>query len=192
MIPCLMLLLLAQDVYLTPDSYFVSPGERVRVVVEGGEPIAKLTDPSMYTLTGAYNMLNLRREEGATVVFASIKGPGTPVLAIRTAEGGAKALVLSGEKTDEAFQRRVGHVLEIVPEVNPYSVKVGGAVPVAVLLHGKGVGGVVVRGGRDAAMREVGRTDDAGRVVVPLTGAGKWRVSATDRGLSATLTFEVR
>jgi hypothetical protein len=191
MIPCLMLLLLAQDVYLAPDSYFVSPGERVRVVVEGGE-VSKLTDPSMYTLTGAYNMLNLRREEGATVVFASIKGPGTPVLAIRTAAGGAKALVLSADHPDEAFQRRVGHVLEIVPEVNPYSVKVGGLVPVVVLLHGKGVGGVAVKGGRDAAMPEIGRTDDAGRVVIPLTGVGKWRVAASDRGLAATLTFEVR
>lgn len=192
MIPCLMLLLLAQDVYLTPDSYFVSPGERVRVVVEGGEPMAKLTDPSMYTSTGAYNMLNLRREEGTIVVFAAIKGPGTPVLAIRTADGGAKALVLSADHPDEAFQRRVGHVLEIVPEVNPYSVKVGAAVPVVVLLHGKAVSGVAVRGGRDAAMPQIGSTDGAGRVVVPLTGAGKWRVLATDGGLSATLTFEVR
>lgn len=182
--------LLAQNLSLTPESYFVSPGERVKVSVSTGD-LQRLKDASMYTTSGAYNMLNLRQDGSNAAVDVSIKGPGTPVLAIRTlplvkdkrrSSEFAKAIVLSGGKTDEAYKRRAGHTLELVPAQNPYAAKPGGALPVQVLLRGKPAADLAVEAvhavGEAAEAEVVGRTDGSGRILVPLTVAGRWRLRA--------------
>jgi len=208
--------LLAQELYLSPESFAVSPGERVKVGISTAD-LSRLKDASMYTTSGAYNMLNLRRDGAGAAVDVAIKGPGTPVLAIRTlpsVSGGkrstefAKALLISGGKTDDAFKRRVGHALEFVPAQNPYSLKPGATLPVHLLLRGKPAAGVQVQAihtvGETAEAEDIGKTDSSGRILVPLTVAARWRVAATvtepcpeptvaeAESFTASLAFEVK
>lgn len=247
--------LLAQELYLMPETFNVSPGQRIKVAIhsgdafpdsEGAPPLATLKDASMYTAVGAYNMVNLRLDEKAAAVDVSIKGPGTPVLAIRTLagvvtrdaatfheslrrrglaeviewreknnEGGkpgkerysrfAKAILFNG-KADDAYKRRVGHPLEIMPEQNPYALAPGAALPLRVLLRGRPAAGLQVEiagvpTGKPPTKTTV-RTDQSGRLQAPV-GPGKWRLNTVSlercvdptaadwESFAASLTFEL-
>jgi uncharacterized GH25 family protein len=217
--PWLLLLLFvasvaAQDITLMPDSFFVSTGERVTVHIHGMPP-AGLKDPSMYTATGAYNMLNLRAGDNGAMVDASIKGPGTPVLTVQSVPavsagrerhtGFAKAILLADDKPDDGFARRVGHALEIVPDRNPFTLKTGASLPMLVLLNGAPAVSVELTAvSQDNTVYHPGRTAADGRIVVPLPKAGSWKLYTTSRRRSgepsiadwdvytASLTFELK
>ena len=119
-----------------------------------------------------------------------------------------KALVRSGSG-DESYAKPVGLAIELVPEKDPYSLKVGERMPVRLLWRGKPAAGVMVESARSGAngpaeSQAVGRTGADGRVQVFLSAAGKWRLNAiaierhADRDKAdwetfwASLTFEIR
>lgn len=118
----------------------------------------------------------------------------------------AKALLLSGAPSD-FYRHRVGFVIEIIPEANPYQLKPGDSLPVQVLYQGRPAAGVLVDTGchwqgRTTA-KAAGRTDADGRVLAPIASRGLWMLQAVlmERREEATadwesywssLTFEVR
>ncbi len=86
------------------------------------------------------------------------------------------------EKSDGFFKERTGLTIEIIPEVDPYSVKPGARLPVQVLFRGKPAIDVAVEsawleGGR-SVMENIGRTDRQGRIVIPVKAIGPHRLHA--------------
>ena len=118
----------------------------------------------------------------------------------------AKALLLSGAPSD-FYRHRVGFVIEIIPEANPYLLKPGDSLPVQVLYQGQPVAGVLVDTGcywqGKTTAKPAGRTGADGRVLVPIASRGLWMLHAVlmERREETTadwesywssLTFEVR
>lgn len=120
-----------------------------------------------------------------------------------------KSLLLSGEPSGY-FNHVVGFPIEIVPEANPSLMKANATLPVQVLCGGKPIEGIAVESafiatiGGKAVVKVIGKTDKNGRVSVPITGLGRWRIHALlmERcaepavadweSFWATLTFENR
>jgi hypothetical protein len=93
-----------------------------------------------------------------------------------------KAVLLAGESNGN-FNHVVGHTIEILPEINPSTLKAGDRLPVRVLFHGKPAAGLAVESafavpGGKAIVKIAGKTDADGRAFVPITGLGKWRLHA--------------
>ena len=118
----------------------------------------------------------------------------------------AMALLLSGAPSD-FFRHRVGFVIEIIPEANPYLLKPGDSLPVQVLYQGQPVAGVLVDTGcrwqGKTTAKPAGRTGADGRVLVPIASRGLWMLHAVlmerrEEGTAdwesywSSLTFEVR
>jgi hypothetical protein len=107
----------------------------------------------------------------------------------------AKALLLSGKPSD-FYRHRVGFVIEMIPEANPYESKPGDSLSIQVLYHGRPVAGVLVdtacqwRG--KATSKVAGRTDGNGRVRVAITSRGLWMLHAVvmERCDEATADWE--
>lgn len=88
----------------------------------------------------------------------------------------AKALVLDGQD-EGSFRRTLGHLLEIVPQKNPATLRPGEPLPLLVLLGGRPLAGagVEVGNGEDAIAEEKivrHTTDAAGVTQVPLLPKG--------------------
>lgn len=115
----------------------------------------------------------------------------------------AKALVVGG-RPDEGWRKALGYAIEIVPEKDPGAMREGERLPVRVVFRGKPLAGVQVRASWEGGSTVAGRTDAAGRVSVPITAAGRWRLHAVtmERAAAggdvdwesywASLTFGVR
>lgn len=119
----------------------------------------------------------------------------------------AKSLLLSGTP-DEFFKHQVGFIIEIIPEVDPSTLAAGAALPIQVLFRGKPAVDMQIEtawagtGGQKTLV--VGRTGADGRLSIPLTSAGKWRIhtikmercadqtAANWESFWASLTFELR
>ena len=119
-----------------------------------------------------------------------------------------KALMFSGEPSS-FFDHVVGFVIEIIAESNPSLLKPGEKLPIRVQFRGKPVVGLAVESAvaplvGQAKVTVVGKTDKGGRVSVPITHRGRWRIhtmvmercaeqAAADwESFWATLTFENR
>lgn len=92
-----------------------------------------------------------------------------------------KSLVAVG-KPDGFFREKTGLTIEIVPEADPFAVRVGGELPVQVLFRGKPAADVAMEvawlvAGK-AVVKVVGRTDGEGRVKVPVKATGPHRLHA--------------
>ncbi len=119
----------------------------------------------------------------------------------------AKALIVSGT-ADDFYKHSLGFPIEIIPEANPATIRPGAGLPVRVLFHGKPAVALQLESawsdGKKAKTTVIGRTDQNGRIRVPITGAGKWRLhsllmercsdpAAADwESYWASFTFEVR
>lgn len=92
-----------------------------------------------------------------------------------------KSIILAG-KPDEFFREHTGLIIEIVPELNPYSLHPGATLPVQVLFRGKPAADVAVESAwlenGKAKMEVVGRTDASGRVKIPVKATGAHRLHA--------------
>jgi uncharacterized GH25 family protein len=91
--------------------------------------------------------------------------------------------LLTTEGSNEFHSRPTGLAMEIVPEISPYDLKVGADLPVQVLLRGLPAVDVQVEtslasGGSPTKTTVLGRTDKAGRIVIPHVSTGKWRIHA--------------
>lgn len=119
----------------------------------------------------------------------------------------AKSLLVSGT-ADDTFRAALAFPIEIIPDVDPYTLHAGGELPVRVLFRGKPAAGLQMEaawsGGGKAKTTVIGRTDAEGRIRVPVTAAGKWRLHslmmercsepavADWESYWAKLTFEIR
>ncbi len=148
------------------------------------------------------------KEEGLTQVIEARARSGDTAKAGRERYSKfAKAILLAGTPDDE-YRHAVGHAIEIVADKNPYQLKAGDALPVRVLFRGAPAEGLQLEaawaGPGGSKVQVIGRTDVQGKITVPLTSAGKWRLhslkmercadaSAADwESYWASLTFEIR
>jgi uncharacterized GH25 family protein len=92
----------------------------------------------------------------------------------------AKALVAAGGKSTGTFDAPLGFTLEIVPRKNPYALRAGDALPVALQFRGKPIANVLVVGiNRDDPETAVrARTDAKGRATLRLPRGGFWLIKA--------------
>lgn len=120
----------------------------------------------------------------------------------------AKALIQS-ESGDEFYSHVVGFMIEIVPEKNPFSLHPGDELPVQVLVRGKPAADLQIEAARaetdPADVKATGRTDASGHAMIPIDGAGKWRLHTVSmhkcsdptlgqcwESFGASLTFEIK
>ena len=118
----------------------------------------------------------------------------------------AKALVQVGEGGPEAYGRRVGHPIEIVPLQDPFSLHPGDRFRARLLWRGEPLANHVVfagRAGAGAGPTSHARTDSNGVAEIPVFVSGPWYLKAIHmaedaddpeveyRSHWATLTFRV-
>jgi uncharacterized GH25 family protein len=196
-------------------------------------------DTAVWRDSGDTTIITLRTAEAGTyVIGASIRpteltlaakdfneylaSDGVPdVLEARRRSGGlgkpareryskhVKALLQVGDARSESFGAVLGYPAEIVPLVNPYTLRMRSSLAVRALVDGKAVANqLVIAGGRTRSGARIGphslRTDSSGITRIRLTSRGRWYVkfihmvpavgdSTIDyRSKWATLTFEVR
>ena len=118
-----------------------------------------------------------------------------------------KAIFQAGDVRTDNFKTVLGYPVELVPQQNPYRLKVGDTLEVLCLKDGKPLVNQFVQSGREADGKAVGgsevRTDKKGIAKFKLSAAGKWyvrfinMVRLDDPKINyeskwATLTFEIR
>lgn len=118
-----------------------------------------------------------------------------------------RAVFQVGNKLSDDYKRPLNYPVEIIPQQNPYSLKLGQTIPVLCLLDGRPLVNQFVIAGwesQEGKLNSVNaRTDAKGIARFKLSGAGKWFVkmihmeSAREAGLNyeskwATLTFEIK
>ncbi len=118
-----------------------------------------------------------------------------------------RAIFQVGDARTDDYKRPLGYPVEIIPQQNPYSLKVGQIIEVLCTLDGKPLANQFVIAGREARGRKApeinARTNDTGMARIKLRGAGKWYVKLIHmtplaepqlnyESKWATLTFEVR
>jgi len=117
-----------------------------------------------------------------------------------------KALVRCG-KPDGFHSHEAGLPLEFVAEADPYALRAGGVLPVVLKFRGKPAAGIAVESAwlenGSARMETIGRTDDSGRIRIPIRAGGPHRLHAIVmercqdaaradwESFWATLTFEI-
>jgi uncharacterized GH25 family protein len=116
-----------------------------------------------------------------------------------------KTIIQVGEVLDESPTRPLGFIIEIVPKANPYSLKLGDDLKVAVLFKDKALPNAELAWSYPARGEEFAgstKTDENGEAVVPLTKAGPYVIRMTHmdwvkknthdwESYWASLTFEV-
>jgi uncharacterized GH25 family protein len=116
----------------------------------------------------------------------------------------AKTILLSGAPRD-GYNAVAGLPIELVPEKDPYLLKVGEALPVRVLFHGKPAAGLEVKATSTepgSKPQFIGKTDANGLISMKVTGSGPWRLhtilmqrsadpSADWESFWSTLTFAI-
>ncbi len=117
----------------------------------------------------------------------------------------AKALLVAGPGPGSGHDRVLGFTLELVPEKNPYAMRVGAALPVRLLYNGQPLAGalVVAMNRGDPATKVRARSGADGRVSLRLSREGAWLIKAVHmspaaagsgahwESLWASLTFEL-
>ncbi len=118
-----------------------------------------------------------------------------------------RAVFQVGDKLSDDYKRPLHYPVEIIPQENPYSLKVGQTIPVLCLLAGRPLVNQFVIAGwesSDGKLNSINaRTDTKGIARFKLSGAGKWFVKlihmepSSEPGLNyeskwATLTFEIK
>lgn len=91
-----------------------------------------------------------------------------------------KAIFQVGEQRSDAFKTPLGYPVEIIPQQNPYDLRIGDTLEVLCVKEGQPLANQFVMAGRDAGARLLpapgARTDANGVARIKLAGAGKWFV----------------
>jgi uncharacterized GH25 family protein len=118
-----------------------------------------------------------------------------------------RAVFQVGEKLSDDYKRQLDYPVEIIPQQNPYALKVRQTITALCLVEGRPIANQFVMAGwesRDGKLHTLdARTDSNGIVRFRLEGAGKWYIkmihmtSLSDLSLNyeskwATVTFEIR
>jgi uncharacterized GH25 family protein len=91
-----------------------------------------------------------------------------------------KLLIQTGKKTDDTYKKIIGLPLEIVPEQNPYALKVGGRISFKILFNGKPLFGARVKiwnRYNNRTMVQNIYTQQDGVIETPVSNPGSWMVS---------------
>ncbi len=118
-----------------------------------------------------------------------------------------RAIFQVGDKLSDDYKRPLNYPVEIIPQQNPYALKVGQTIRVLCTLDGQPIANQFVMAGWESRAGELhtinARTDAMGLARFKLAGAGKWYVKMihmtplAEANLNyeskwATLTFEIR
>jgi len=118
-----------------------------------------------------------------------------------------RAVFQVGDKLSDDYKRSLNYPVEIIPQQNPYSLKVGQTIAVLCLLDGQPLVNQFVIAGWESKDGKLhlfnSRTRAKGIARFKLTSAGRWFVkmihmeSSSEQGINyeskwATLTFEIR
>ncbi len=118
-----------------------------------------------------------------------------------------KTIFQAGDKQTDNYKTALGYPVEIIPQTNPYSLKMGDTFEFICVKDGKALANQFVMTGRDEGGKLVTgenvRTDKNGIAKIKLNGAGKWYVKfiqmtrIKDPKINyeskwATLTFEIK
>jgi len=159
----------------------------------GADPagIAAFAGPGLYLLgyqskaseveLDAAKFESYLRDEGLADGLARHAARPDPLAMVREAFSRcAKALVRVGDAPHAGYDRNLGFTLEIIPEVDPYGLVPGGALPVRVLYDGAPLADTQVsaRPADGSEHRVVARTDAEGRATLRLDRAGVWLVKS--------------
>jgi len=91
-----------------------------------------------------------------------------------------KAVFQVGAARTRAFKTALGFPVEIIPQQNPYELKIGQTLEALCVKDGQPLAGQFVMAGRESKGREIPApgvcTDAKGIARIPLKGAGKWYV----------------
>lgn len=118
-----------------------------------------------------------------------------------------KTIVQAGPLTED-YKLPMGEIIEIIPESHPYALKPGASLPIRVLFRGKPAANLQIEAAwltKDgkAERKPIGRTDQQGRLGIPISSAGIWKLhtvlmercaepAAADwESFWASLTFEI-
>ena len=187
----------AADLFLTPSSFVLSPGERFTVTMEGGPwTTAQIKDPILVAATGVYNLTNLRAVDGAVMVDGTAKSKGGMIAAAHGALHGQQhfaKVLLTCDATGDTVRKVVGHALEIVPEGAPRK----DGFSVLVLMRGKPTAGVAVELNQAGGSgRTLGTTGKDGRFAVKPGDPGVYRIVAApgpdQERMRASFVFELK
>jgi uncharacterized GH25 family protein len=199
----------AHDFWLQPDSYHAEPGISVPITLQVGHgpsrqrsqlPLRRITrfaavapDGTRVDLHDSFN-LGAATEDGELTFPA----PGTYAVVLetdnraRTLDGAesysrhSKALIQVGSLESAQATQPVGLLLEIVPDVNPYSLPPASKLPVHVLFEGKPVAGALLELTNlehDSAPVETHLTDEWGYCSFAVPAGGKWLLNVVWRKL---------
>jgi uncharacterized GH25 family protein len=93
----------------------------------------------------------------------------------------AKLLVQTGNKTDDTYKKRIGLRYEIIPDQNPYALKVGDHLQCRVLFDGKPAAHALVKVWNKVNTTTFLQniyTENDGTMRFPLSASGPWMVSS--------------
>jgi uncharacterized GH25 family protein len=92
----------------------------------------------------------------------------------------AKSLVLSGSSNEAQGDRPLGFPLELVAELNPYSIRAGQLLPVRLTYESRPLAGalVIAMNNLNPAEKQAARTDNDGRVQFRIRPGAMWLVKA--------------
>jgi uncharacterized GH25 family protein len=188
----------AHDFWIQPDSYRCEPGISVPVTLQVGHgpsrqrsqlPLRRIARFAAVTPDGTAVDLRGGLNLGASTEDGEVRFqiPGTHVIVLetdnhaRTLDGlesysrHSKALIQVGSAQSVQATQPLGMVLEIVPDVNPYSAV--GALPIHVLFAGAPLAGARVELTNlehDAEPFETHLTGSDGRASFAIPQSGKW------------------
>jgi uncharacterized GH25 family protein len=182
------------------------PAGLLQVTTPGLVVIGYRSNPSVTRLAGDKFTQYLKEEGLDSVIAARASHNQSKDAARELFSRYAKSLVLSGRPSQAQHDRPLGFTLELVAERSPYLLKSGQDLPVRLLYEGRPQAGVLVvaMNRLDPAEKVSARTDNDGRVRLPLGPARLWMIKAVHmvpasagsqadwQSFWASLTFEVR
>ena len=209
---------LARDSRLI-DQFIVDDAEGRKPVVgrDGADPAGFLragtrgllivgyhSNPSAVELTAAKFNQYLKDEGLDAIAALRARRQETGAVAHEIFSRCAKSLILSGRAKKGQRDRALGFPLELVAERNPYAIRAGQDLPVRLTYQNRPLAGalVIAMNRRNPAEKLTARTDNDGRVRLPLGAGGMWLVKAVHmipatgsnaewESFWASLTFEV-
>lgn len=195
------------------DTTAWAPGEKeTTLTVQAGEAgtyaVGASLFPNQITLAGK-DFTGYLAEEGLTsIIAARAHQRQTGDSARERYAKHVKAILQVGERRTSDYDVQLGYPAEIIPLNNPYSLKLGQQLRVAVTVDGRQSGGEsIIAGGRTRSGARIPqqrvRSNENGVARIRLTHRGRWYVKfihmepVTGDSLDyeskwATLTFEIR
>jgi len=201
----------AHDFWVQPDNFHAEPGVSVPITLQVGHgpfrqrsqlPLRRITrlaavapDGTRIDLHDSFN-LGAATEDGELTFPA----PGTYAVVLetdnraRTLDGAesysrhSKALIQVGSLQSGQATEPLGLTLEIVPDVNPYSLPPAGKLPVHVLFEGKPAAGAwleLTNLEHDSSPVEAHLTDEQGHCSFAVPAGGKWLLNVVWKKLRA-------